>query len=163
MPAGELQDSEGAYFAAQQRDVYSHAKEFCAGIFWVADYVRLGGGLWYDNNSTGGVTFNCLKDVSSSSARLFDVVCDTEATMQRALRYDFAALLQQGSGVQLPHYGGVDSYLEHCCLSGFPSVQIMLSRLGCTEQPGSPILSRPTPVVVQAMRDEYLGSHPYYK
>ena len=96
-------------------------------------------------------------------ARLFDLVYDTETTMQQALRYDFAALLQQGSGVQLPHYGGVDSYLEHCCLSGFPSVQIMLSRLGCTEQPGSPALSRPTPAVVQAMEDEYLGSHPYYK
>ena len=97
------------------------------------------------------------------SARLFDLVYDTEATMQRALRYDFAALLQQGSTVQLPHYGGVDNYLEHCAMSGFPSVQIMLSRLGCTEQPGSPTLSRPTPAVVQAMGDEYLGSHPYYK
>ena len=44
-----------------------------------------------------------------------------------------------------------------------PSVQVALSRLGCTEQPGSPTLSRPTPAVVQAMGDEYLGSHPYYK
>ena len=119
----------------------------------MAGYVRLGGGLWYDNNSTGGVTFNCLKDVSSSSARLFDVV--------------YAALLQQGPGSQLPYDGDVDSYLQHCASSGFPSVQVMLSRLGCTEQPaagaGSPTFSRPTAVLVQAMKDEYLGNHPYYK
>ena len=125
---------------------------------------------WQSWQATG-VTFSCLQGVSSSSARLFDIVYDTEATMQRALRHDYVALLQQDSEHEMPYYGDVNSYLQHCAASGFPSVQVALNAVGCTEQAAEatgigtlPVgFSRPAATMVSAMKDEYLAHHPYYK
>ena len=125
-------------------------------MFWVSDYIRQGGGRWFSNHGAGGVTFNCLGDVDSSSARLFDIVYDTEAMVQRAPRHDYVALLQQGSEHVLPYYGDVNSYLQHCAASGFASVQVALNAVGCTEQVEEAIpvgFSRPAAAMVTAMKD----------
>ena len=141
-------------------------------MFWVADYIRFGGGTWAGSganeaNYAGAmpVTFTA----TGSGARLFDMLYDTEATMQRALRVDLAFVLH--TGMQLPGWASSECFLINCAQFGSEYLNDALASIGCTPtfttDPGDgsevlPSFSPPGPGMVDALASEYLGSHPWY-
>ena len=145
---------------------------YAAGMFWVADYIRFGGGTWAGSganeaNYAGAmpVTFTA----TGSGARLFYVLYDTEATMQRALRVDLAFVLH--TGMQLPGWASSECFLINCAQFGSEYLNDALASIGCTPtfttDPGDgsevlPSFSPPGPGMVDALASEYLGSHPWY-